>query len=39
VVHNSTPRLTVEDETLENLRERYRPLNAELEAEFGIRFE
>jgi hypothetical protein len=39
VVHNSTPRLTVEDETLANLRERYRPLNAELEAEFGIRFE
>jgi hypothetical protein len=39
VVHNSTPRLTVEEETLANLRERYRPLNAELEAEFGIRFE
>lgn len=39
VVHNSTPRLTVEDETLTNLRERYRPLNAELEAEYGIRFE
>ncbi|MEX1037869.1 MAG: sulfotransferase domain-containing protein [Acidimicrobiia bacterium] len=39
VVHNSTPRLAVEDETLVRLRERYRPLNAELETEFGIRFQ
>jgi hypothetical protein len=38
VVHNSTPRLNVEDETLAGLRERYRPLNADLETEFGIRF-
>ncbi len=38
VVHNSTPRLTVEDETLDKLRKRYRPLNAELEAKFGIRW-
>jgi hypothetical protein len=38
VVHNATPRVTVEDETLARLRERYRPLNAELEAEYGIAF-
>lgn len=38
VVHNSTPRLSVEDETLAALGERYRPLNADLEAEFGIQF-
>ncbi|CAN5845011.1 hypothetical protein BH23ACT4_BH23ACT4_15420 [soil metagenome] len=38
-VHNATPRVTVEDETLSGLRERYRPLNAELEAEYGIRFD
>lgn len=39
LVHNSAPRLIVEDETLVKLRELYRPLNAELEAEFGIRFD
>lgn len=39
VVHNATARVKVEDETLAGLRERYRPLNADLEAEFGIRFD
>lgn len=39
VVHNATPRVDVEDETLARLRERYRPLNAELEGEYGIQFE
>ncbi len=38
VVHNATPRVNVEDETLAGLGERYRPLNSELEAEYGIRF-
>jgi hypothetical protein len=38
-VHNAARRLTVEDETLKQLRERYKSLNAALETEFGMRFE
>ncbi len=39
VVHNSAPRLDLDDDTIADLRERYRPLNSELEAEYGVRFD